>query len=75
MTKNPKMEYRSRMGFSWFGDATPYQNTVSLTVHDLATWLENIAHELHAAYRNPKSRSKKIVSALTLLDLLQAEID
>ena len=79
MSANPPdegLEYASRMGFSWFqGPMPPAQNTVSLTVQELAERLEEVARELHMAHLNPPTRADNIIIALTLLDILQAEID
>lgn len=76
MSRKFEMKYRSRMGLSWFeGPMPPEQDTVSLPVQKLAKRLEEVARELHMAYRNPATRIDNIVVALTLLDILQAEID
>jgi hypothetical protein len=76
MTHDPDLEYAARMGFSWFGGTLPPErNKVSLTVLQLAERLEEVARELHMAYQNTETRIDNILVALTLLDILQAEID
>ncbi len=76
MIHDPDLEYGSRMGFSGYESPLPPGNQkVPFTVYELGERLEEVARELHLAFRNTETRIDNILVALNLLDILQAEID
>ena len=72
-TNSPNPRYAARAGYSWY-DEVPPEVTITVSVLELSTALQEVAMKLHAAYRTADATQSHILDALEILDELQARI-